>query len=203
MRCSKRRLTSRRCASCALSQEKQQAPPGGMRRQQLDKIYVDVITLRNATTQRAHTFKIHLPPIAPQHHHRRRARAAGRGAAGAHRCDAVHVVSIENRNRPIASRGERSAQSSFCSGAVFSRLVFNFAIWKSHDEFNNSSTHRSQWSRWRRRRIRLLVSAMLSDPTTDHAVLAALLRLDFSVVQHCPPHDDDDDDDDDDDEDDN
>jgi hypothetical protein len=37
-----------------------------MRLQQLDKIYVDVITLRNATTQRAHTFKIHLPPIAPQ-----------------------------------------------------------------------------------------------------------------------------------------
>jgi hypothetical protein len=34
--------------------------PGGMRLQQLDKIYVDVITLRNATTQRAHTFKIHL-----------------------------------------------------------------------------------------------------------------------------------------------
>jgi hypothetical protein len=66
MRCSKRRLTSRRCASCALSQEKQQAPPGDMRLQQLDKIYVDVITLRNATTQRAHTFKIHLPPIAPQ-----------------------------------------------------------------------------------------------------------------------------------------
>jgi hypothetical protein len=60
-------LTSRRCASCALSQEEQQAPPDGMRLQQLDdKIYVDVITLRNATTQRAHTFKIHLPPIAPQ-----------------------------------------------------------------------------------------------------------------------------------------
>jgi hypothetical protein len=37
-----------------------------MHLQQLDKIYVDVITLRNATTQRAHTFKIHLPPIAPQ-----------------------------------------------------------------------------------------------------------------------------------------
>jgi hypothetical protein len=66
-RCSKRRLTSRRCASCALSQEKQQAPPDGMRLQQLDKVYVDVITLRNATTQRAHTFKIHLPPIAPQY----------------------------------------------------------------------------------------------------------------------------------------
>jgi hypothetical protein len=33
-----------------------------MRLQQLDKIYVDVITLRNATTQRAHTFKIQLPP---------------------------------------------------------------------------------------------------------------------------------------------
>jgi hypothetical protein len=49
-----------------LSQEKQQAPPGGMRLQQLDKIYVDVITLRNAAMQRAHTFKIHLPPIAPQ-----------------------------------------------------------------------------------------------------------------------------------------
>jgi hypothetical protein len=30
------------------------------------QIYVDVITLRNATTQRTHTFKIHLPPIAPQ-----------------------------------------------------------------------------------------------------------------------------------------
>jgi len=61
-------LTSRRCASCALSQEKQQAPPGGMRLQQLDNIYVDVITLRNATTQCAHTFKIQiqLPPIAPQ-----------------------------------------------------------------------------------------------------------------------------------------
>ena len=37
-----------------------------MRLQQLDKIYVDVITLRNATTQCAHTFKIQLPPIAPQ-----------------------------------------------------------------------------------------------------------------------------------------
>jgi hypothetical protein len=37
-----------------------------MRLQQLDKIYVDVITLRNAATHRAHTFKIHLPPIAPQ-----------------------------------------------------------------------------------------------------------------------------------------
>ena len=37
-----------------------------MRLQQLDKIYVDVVTLRNAATQRAHTFKIHLPPIAPQ-----------------------------------------------------------------------------------------------------------------------------------------
>jgi hypothetical protein len=47
---------------CALSQ---QAPPGGMRLQQLDKIHVDVITLRNAAMQRAHTFKIHLPPIAP------------------------------------------------------------------------------------------------------------------------------------------
>jgi len=34
-----------------------------MRLQQLDKIYVDVITLRDATTQHAHTFKIHLPPI--------------------------------------------------------------------------------------------------------------------------------------------
>jgi hypothetical protein len=65
-RCSKRRLTSRRCASCA-SQEKQQAPPGGMQLQQLDKIYVDVVTLCNAATQRAHTFKIHLPPIAPQY----------------------------------------------------------------------------------------------------------------------------------------
>jgi hypothetical protein len=40
--------------------------PDGMRQQQLDKIYVDVITLRNAATHRAHTFKIHLPPIAPQ-----------------------------------------------------------------------------------------------------------------------------------------
>jgi hypothetical protein len=52
-RCSKRRLTSRRCASCALSQEKQQAPPGGMRLQQLDKIYVDVITRRRTAHTRS------------------------------------------------------------------------------------------------------------------------------------------------------
>jgi hypothetical protein len=56
-------------ALCQLraSQEERQAPAGGVRLLQLDKIYVDVLTLRNAATQRAHTFKIHLPPIAPQY----------------------------------------------------------------------------------------------------------------------------------------
>jgi hypothetical protein len=40
--------------------------PGGMRLQQLDKINVDVFTLRNATTQHAHV-QDPLPPIAPQY----------------------------------------------------------------------------------------------------------------------------------------
>jgi hypothetical protein len=78
-------------------------PPGGMRLQQLDKIYVDVITLRDATTQRAHTFKIHLAAHRSAVHHRRRARAAVRGAAGAHRRDAVHD-GAEHRNQSVGRR---------------------------------------------------------------------------------------------------
>jgi hypothetical protein len=58
--------------------------------------------LRNATTQRTH---VQDPPAAHRSavHHRRRARAAGRGAAGAHRRDAVHG-GAEHRDQSVGRR---------------------------------------------------------------------------------------------------
>jgi hypothetical protein len=102
-----------------LSQEKQQAPPDGMRLQQLDKIYVDVITLRKRNdAARTH---VQDPPAAHRSavHHRRRARAAGRGAAGAHHCDAVHD-GTEHRDQSVGRRrvSRRAGADSRRVGAV-------------------------------------------------------------------------------------